>query len=237
MNSSLLSKDPLCEKFISLYDVLGYNSYSPFFEEGKQKTKGEISKFFKKNSNLLGKKIYDLGCGGGIWSFFLEDLEKEVIGIDNDKNMYLLFQEYKEIKSKKAEFILGNILEVDYKKHNTSIMMDNTITSLNNNELKKLLSKLKNKTPLLIIELYKNKLKEGIFEYKFNSFDIKETVKEKSQGFYERLFLNKQTGNKIKIKTYKWEDNPLKNILEDFGEVSVHETKNSNLFILEFIRS
>ncbi|MBU2497092.1 MAG: radical SAM protein [Nanoarchaeota archaeon] len=233
-STNLLSQDPLCKKFISLYDVIGYQNYSPFSKQGIKRLKGGVADYLKKNSKILGKNIYDIGCGGGVWTFYLEDLGKKLIGIDNNQIMILIAQDYKKLHHKKSEFIFSDILNVNYQKSDTILMLDNLVLMFSKKDLTNILEKIKNKTKRLILELNKNKLKEGVQEYTFNSFDIREIVLRKNKNICERIFLNKQTGAEFKLKNYDWTKRDLINFLKKQGDVFEDESNNSYLIRLDF---
>jgi len=215
----------------SVYDVIGYHYYSPLSKIGRARWKSETAKIIRKISKHLGKRVYDLGCGGGIWSFYLEKLGKQVTGIDINKTMIIIAKEYKKLHSKKSKFVQADILSFDYKKHDSAILLDNTIAHLSKTQFEKLLKKLKDKIKVFVIEIYKNEIKEGVLNYRFGNFDIKETVKRINNNLFKREFINKQTGAKIKIKSYRWNVKTLENILKKFfRKIETYETKNSILF-------
>lgn len=231
LSGILNSKDIACGAN-SVYDVIGYDYYSPFTEESKVKQKSEIGKFIKFVSRDLGNTIYDLGCGGGIWSFFLENLKKEVIGIDNDKTMIMIANEYKNLKHKKTNFILGDICNYDYLKADSAVMLDNVISVISKEHFINLLDRLKGNINTFLIEINTNSLIETKFEYKFNNFNISEEIKNNSSGFFERVFFNKDTGAKFKIKSYVWEKKELKDILSMFGKIVLEKEIGKSYFCL-----
>lgn len=234
ISGSLSSKDIICGAD-TIYDVIGYNYYSPLSEIGRNRLKGETGKFIKSLSKRLGEKIYDLGCGGGLWSFFLEDLGKKVVGVDNDRTMILIASEYKKLNNKKSKFIFSDVFEYSYTKFNSVIMLDNVISSFSKKKFISLLDILKDKIKFLLIEISKNELRNGTFNYKFNSFDIKEIVNKKTKEVYERKFFNKQTGATFKILSFFWNPTILKKILENYGKIKIEkETSKSYLYLVEF---
>jgi len=229
----LLAKDITCG-VDSVYDVLGYHYYSPLSEIGEKRWQSAMAKFLKNISNILGEKIYDLGCGGGIWSFYLENLGKEMIGIDNNKTMMLIAEEYKNLHFKESKFVFADFLNYNFKKADSAILLDNTIAHLSTQDFRRLLDRLKYKVNLFLIEINKNKPKKGILTYKFGLFDIEEKIG-KGKKILKRRLLNKQTGAEIGTSTYNWIVSEVKNILEDYGKIIIKkDINNSKIFLLRF---
>ena len=69
--------------------------------------------------NLNNKDILDLGCGTGRFTFLLEEkAPKSINGIDISEKMLEIAKEKAKTKKSKAEFIVGNISDIDkYKGH------------------------------------------------------------------------------------------------------------------------
>lgn len=239
ISTNLLSRDPTCSKDVkSVYDVIGYSYYSPFSLIGKKRLSGKIGKFFKSLCDKLGYKIYDLGCGGGIWTFFFEDMKKKVIGIDNDRTMILIANEYKKLHNKNSKFVFSDIRRYNYKKADSAVLLDNTITYFSKDDFLKLLLKLKKSVNLFIVEIGKREIKEGKFNYKFDSFEICEKIRKINHETYEREFLNKQTGLSIKIYTYYWNIQKLRDVLKKFGKILFEkEIENSHFIIFKFSKN
>lgn len=234
ISTILSSKDITCGAN-SVYDVIGYHYYSPLSSIGRERWNSETAKIIKSLSSELGKKVYDLGCGGGIWSFFLENLGKQVIGIDNNKTMILIALEYKNMKNKKTRFVFSDLRKYNFENFDSAIMMDNVIFCLSKKEFENLLEKLKSKVKKLLIEISKKGLKEGKYEYKFNNFDIQETVKKIENDIYERSFLNRQTGSRFTILSHAWDKEKLEKVLRKYGKIKVRkETNKSYLYLVEF---
>ena len=73
-------------------------------EEGDFKSLHQINplriNFIKERVNLIGKKVLDVGCGGGILSESLADLGAEVMAIDaSEKTINIAKAHAKEVKS------------------------------------------------------------------------------------------------------------------------------------------
>lgn len=229
----LLSKDVMCGPN-SVYDVIGYNYYSPLSKIGKRRWNSEVAKFIKVISPEIGKRVYDLGCGGGLWTFFMEDLGKEVVGIDNNETMLIIANEYKNLRGKTSKFVFADLRKYNYENFDSAIMLDNTISIFSKEEFEELLKKLKNKIKKFVVEISKNELREGEFNFKFNNFNILEKVKKKGK-IYERFFFNKETGASFKILSPFWNRKILEKILKKYGIIKVKkETKNSYLYLIEF---
>lgn len=229
----LLAKDVTCG-VNSAYDVLGYHYYSPLSKIGKNRWQTATAKFLKNISNILGEKIYELGCGGGIWSFFLENLGKKMIGIDNNKTMILIAEEYKNLHLKKSRFLFADFLKYNFKKASSAVLLDNTIAHLSKRDFRRLLDRLKHTVNLFLVEINKNEPKEEVLNYKLGLFDIEEKI-EKREKIFKRKFLNKQTGAEIKVSTYNWKVDEVKDILEDYGKIIINkDIGNSKMLLLRF---
>jgi 2-polyprenyl-3-methyl-5-hydroxy-6-metoxy-1,4-benzoquinol methylase len=73
--------------------------------------------------SLAGKRVLDLGCNAGFWSFLAAENECEyVLGIDG-RQMHIdqanFVFEANEIENNRYGFIKGNVLEIDFKKYGT----------------------------------------------------------------------------------------------------------------------
>jgi len=86
----------------------------------------KIRNIYKSNRKYFGKKILDIGCGGGILGFLIESNGHKYTGLDINPDMIKNAKKHaKEIKSKN-KFILGDATK---KKINGTF---NTITSIGN---------------------------------------------------------------------------------------------------------
>jgi len=87
---------------IKFYGDLEKDEYIYDTEIGQQRLK-EIEKIYEKIKNYLGKVILDIGCGAGLFSFYLEQKGHKVIGIDVSKELL------KEALRVKKQYHLGQI--------------------------------------------------------------------------------------------------------------------------------
>lgn len=78
-------------------------------EEGEFKSLHQINplrvKFIKDRTELLGKRVLDIGCGGGILSEALSNLGAEVIGIDVSKKTIGIAKAHGEKVGSKVKYI------------------------------------------------------------------------------------------------------------------------------------
>ncbi|AAL80261.1 class I SAM-dependent methyltransferase [Pyrococcus furiosus DSM 3638] len=73
--------------------------------KGRVETLGPILiKYMNKNRG----KVLDLACGVGGFSFFLEDLGFDVVGLDNNPEMIEAAKRYAEKRSSKVNFVVGD---------------------------------------------------------------------------------------------------------------------------------
>jgi len=170
---------------------------------------------------------------GGVWTFFLEDLRKRVVGIDNDRTMMLIAGEYKKMYNKKSNFVLTDICDYKYKHYDSALFLDNSIINLNKKQFSKLLKQLDGRVKNFILEINKNRLIEKTLDYKFGTFDIQEKILRDGGNRYKRIFFNKQTGAKFSINSYNWSVDEIKKLLLGHGSIVIEkETSNSKIFFL-----
>lgn len=78
-------------------------------EEGEFKSLHQINplrvKFIKDRTELLGKRVLDIGCGGGILSEALSNLGAEVIGIDASEKTIGIAKAHGEKVGSKVKYI------------------------------------------------------------------------------------------------------------------------------------
>ena len=78
-------------------------------EEGEFKSLHQINplrvKFIKDRTELLGKRVLDIGCGGGILSEALSNLGAEVIGIDASEKTIGIAKAHGENIGSKVKYI------------------------------------------------------------------------------------------------------------------------------------
>ena len=229
----LLAKDVTCGTN-SVHDALGYHYFSPLSIYGRKRWKTAKADFLRKLSGDLGKKVYDLSCGGGLWTFFLEDLGKQVVGIDNERTMILIAEEYKDLNNRRSNFVLADPLTHICKKADSAVLLDNKVGYLSPKEVLGLLNGLKNKVRKLVIEVDKKEVCEGIRSYRLGPFDIKEEIS-KVEKKYKRKISNKQTGAEFETVCYGWKTDTIKGVLKDFGDVVIEKNVgDSRIFVLKF---
>ncbi|WP_297548990.1 class I SAM-dependent methyltransferase [Thermococcus sp.] len=77
--------------------------YSDEYKRRIESLEPLLVKFMKEKG-----KVLDLGCGAGGFSFLLEDLGFEVIGVDNSDYMLSLAQSFAKEKGSRVEFVKGD---------------------------------------------------------------------------------------------------------------------------------
>ena len=78
-------------------DIETYEKYTFDSEEGKKRIE-EMERYFTEFKNFLGKRVFDIACGAGLFSFWLEQKGYEVVGVDiNKKNDRIGAKNKKEI--------------------------------------------------------------------------------------------------------------------------------------------
>jgi 2-polyprenyl-3-methyl-5-hydroxy-6-metoxy-1,4-benzoquinol methylase len=75
-------------------DVETYEKYIFDSEEGKKRIQ-EMERYFPEFRDFLGKRVLDVACGAGLFSFWLEQKGCEVVGVDINGAMIELAMETK----------------------------------------------------------------------------------------------------------------------------------------------
>ena len=103
---------------IILQKVPTYESPNPFIEQYMTPANiaADIIYTACQYGDIQDKKVVDLGCGTGIFSFGAKQANaKEVIGIDIDEKSIEIAKKYAEENNKDIKFIIKDIKDVDIK--------------------------------------------------------------------------------------------------------------------------
>ena len=99
-------------------DIEGYDKHTYSTDRGKKRI-DEMERYFKQikpflsgGKSFLKGKILDIGCGGGIFSFWLESKGYLVVGIDSNKNMIKIALRNRERHKFKTKFIHGMVKQL-----------------------------------------------------------------------------------------------------------------------------
>ncbi|WP_367183044.1 methyltransferase domain-containing protein [Thermococcus sp.] len=84
-----------------------FKAYSDIYSDEYKRRIESLEPLFVKFMKEKGK-VLDLGCGAGGFSFLLEDLGFEVIGVDNSDYMLSLAQSFAKEKGSRVEFVKGD---------------------------------------------------------------------------------------------------------------------------------
>ncbi|MEM5830233.1 MAG: class I SAM-dependent methyltransferase [Candidatus Aenigmatarchaeota archaeon] len=156
----------------------------------------EIESVFEEIKPYLGKVVLDVGCGAGLFSFYLEQKGYKVIGLDLSREM---LKEAIRIKKKfnfKSNFLLANAINIKLKtKIDSAIIFGNTLWDFSPKDFIKMLKNIKsfcNDNFSILIQyrsliydvVYRNALKTS-FPYK-NVAEIFEKYDDFESKFYWR---------------------------------------------------
>ena len=193
-----------------MYGVLGYEYYSPLFKAGRKRWDSKFANWLNKATKNYNK-ICELGCGGGVWVFYLEQKQnKEILGIDNNKKMAELFNEYKRKHNMKSHILLEDARNfVDLHPNYTFLMLDNFILHFSRKELLEMF----NKMDSIIIQCVMGKI-EGEFEFTIAGRKIKDITKRVGENKVKRTFYS-EFGSKS-IDMYFYDENEILNMLKGF---------------------
>ncbi len=124
---------------MDVFDVLGYEYYSPLFAEGRRRWRGVTARILKRLSPHFSE-VCEIGAGGGVWLAFLEEkLGVTTTGVEINERMVELWEKYKAIKNLRSEMIRGDAREIDC--GSAYLILDNTIMYFSRDELRRMLSK------------------------------------------------------------------------------------------------
>ncbi len=124
---------------MDVFDVLGYEYYSPLFAEGRRRWRGVTARTLKRLSPHFSE-VCEVGAGGGAWLAFLEEkLGITATGVEINEKMVELWEKYKAVKNLRSEMIRGDARKVDCK--GTCLILDNTVMYFSRDELMRMFSK------------------------------------------------------------------------------------------------
>lgn len=126
------------------YNAVGYHEMIDYRNKEYNEELENIRPFLK-NLIKYSKKAIDLGCNGGKYSFFMEELGAEVTGIDFSSGALEIARKIKEDIKSKCNFIEGNILDMSFEKNSFDLaLFPLNIVELQYNDMEILCKKLKN---------------------------------------------------------------------------------------------
>ncbi|MEM5828334.1 MAG: class I SAM-dependent methyltransferase [Candidatus Aenigmatarchaeota archaeon] len=161
---------------LKFYGDLEREEYLYDSEIGKKRIK-EIEEIFDEIKPYLGKVVLDIGCGAGLFSFYLEEKGYKVIGIDMSKEMIKEAMRIKRKYNFKTIFLLADATKLKLKtKIDSAIILGNTLWDFSPKDFVNLVKSLKrnsNKNFYILIQyrsliyevIYKDALKTS-FPYK-----------------------------------------------------------------------
>lgn len=129
---------------LKFYGEIEKNEYLYTSEIGRKRIE-EIESIFDKIKPFLGKRILDIGCGAGLFTFYFEQKGYKILGIDISKE---LIKDAINIKKKlnfKSNFVLVNALNFKSKlKFDSAIIFGNTLWEFSPKNFVNLIKNLKN---------------------------------------------------------------------------------------------
>jgi len=207
-------------------DIGTYERYT-FDSEGGKKRIGEMEKYFLEFKSFLGKRVLDVACGAGLFSFWLEQKGYEVVGVDINKTMIELALKTKEKHKFKSAFLLSDASDAKLeRKFDSAIIFGNTLYSLSPKTFVKIIKNIKkylkeNGYVLInyrsLVKLLANKEWKDVYldSEKIASFNLNY---DDFQAGITKLWVD-LTGEKLPIKKifYTWSSGFLEAIMEALG--------------------
>ncbi len=150
----------------SVYEVIGYNQYSPLFKEGMLAMDNPkvklVLKALKRYEGLYDT-IYELGAGAGRWVYTIEKaLHKKVVGFEVNKTMLELWALLKKAHNLKSRIEYRDITkDLPIHKNSVYLLLDNFVTHFSKTFLKTLFKKL----PFMIISFIPRVAKNSVLKY------------------------------------------------------------------------
>lgn len=207
-----------------IYDAFGLNLYLPDSPYTKKHLE-RLEPFFKKHEYAFkDKKVLDIGCAGGQFSFFLEKFAEKVVGIDVKEDYIKLANKFKEESS--VTFLNCGFEDIDFSEFDTIVMLGNTLPHLDVEQFRNLISKLKSVKYFMIEFADSQNEFEG--EYQLANNQIYESTKREGDCLIREI-INKTTGVSASISTYAWTSEKVKEMVPFH---LIEETENQGRILL-----
>jgi len=108
----------------------GYQNYIFDSSEGKKRIE-EMEKYYPEFKDFLCKKVLDVACGAGLFTFWLEQKGFEVVGVDINKEMIKLALKTRKKYKFKSQFLLGDAANAKLKGvFDSAIILGNSILGI-----------------------------------------------------------------------------------------------------------
>jgi SAM-dependent methyltransferase len=212
-------------------DIEGYDKYTYSTDRGKKRIE-EMEKYFKQikpflsgGKSFLKGKILDIGCGGGIFSFWLETKGYTAVGIDNNKSMIKIALGEKKKHKFKTKFIHGDAETVKIDgRFDSFLNLGNTLPTIPLisfvNILKNLDKNLKERG--FVIISYNDSLKSFLKREPYFIFTSKDLVNiygnySNSDNSIELISISFKGRGMIKTKFYLWSSHTLQALMWALG--------------------
>lgn len=206
-------------------DVEKYEKYLFSEEEGQDRIK-VLEECFPKFEEFLGERILDIGCGAGLFTFWLEKKGFEVVGVDKNEKMIEHARETKEKNNFESGFILGNATEIELEgKFDSFVLFGNMIWGIPFKVFSELLNttgeRLKRKGHVII--QYRSLLKmlvngdwKDIFVDRDSIFSVQKSYEDES-GSLEKLYVLPEENTTLINEFYPWSTAILEAIMKAAG--------------------
>ncbi|MGM5483214.1 MAG: radical SAM protein [Nanobdellota archaeon] len=221
LSCSLVSTD--------IYDVFGICLFLPHSSYTKKRI-SSFKPFFKKHEYIfMDKRILDIGCAGGQFTFYVESITKSAIGIDTKKDFIDYANIIKKEKCSKANFFSTDFERIDFKGIDTVMLIGNALPHFQVKKFISLIKKLKH-VNYFLIEFKDSTINEN-FEgkYKLGNQLIKERTYRKNHYLIREL-QNKSNNLSAKIRQYAWSAEKVKKFLP--FQLIEEKKENNNVILL-----
>jgi MPBQ/MSBQ methyltransferase len=235
------------------------NYYKDFFElydpESKiardriNNTIAILEKYLKRpDFKNFNRRILDLCCGAGLYSFALEKMGMDVLGLDLQENLLSVARRYGCKIKTKTQFEQSDVrdLNLNCDKFGCAVILGNSITHFTLDDFRKIVKNVYQSIyfdGLLVIEYrdaiqlfmnYEQVRSEGLTKKSIISFHSRYDLNE---GYFVRTYYNLTEQKYYDIKFYVWFPSLLRFITNSFGfKLQASEINQETHFILDIFR-
>jgi SAM-dependent methyltransferase len=111
-------------------DIESFERYTFDSREGKERIQ-EMEAYFPEFKDFLGKRVLDIACGAGLFTFWLEQKGYEVVGVDVNEAMIELALETKKRHGFRSRFLLGDASKVRLEgRFDSAVIFGNSLFSI-----------------------------------------------------------------------------------------------------------
>ena len=209
-----MSRLPDIAEYFPFYSTY-FEIYSPKREETKPRIL-RLNPFFERYIKPLGGRVLDLCCGAGLFSFELEKMGLEVVGVDLQEKMIEEAKDYAAQIGPKIKFVKGDARSLEFSDgyFDSVVLLGNTLPNFSVDDFARVaaeISRVLKSSGRFLVDysdfvytmfktyervLYERSTKGDVFSF-HASYNPEE-------GIIERIFHNFTTNETFHLKVYIW---------------------------------